>query len=77
MSRELLHRALDALEMHRQSFYPEGPELIAEIKAELKKPEPVECGQVEVIHGYPFGLRNKIQILSDGKYKLLAVRVDD
>jgi hypothetical protein len=77
--RELLAGALGVLErwnidVELRDF---DVKLIADIRAELEKPEPVECGQVEVIHGYPFGLRNKIQILSNGRYKLLAEKIDD
>lgn len=43
---------------------------------ELEKPEPVECGRVEVIKGYPFGLR-ALRIFPDGKYRLLAEKLND
>jgi hypothetical protein len=75
MNRELLQRARDALNASFIRGYEEEQTYLA-ICAELEKPEPVECGRVEVIKGYPFGLR-AIRIFPDGKYRLLAEKIDD
>jgi hypothetical protein len=78
MSRErkLLQRALDALEMPSTSVYREGSELIADIRAELEKPEPVECGWVAIVNGVLTNCWNNPD-LPEGTHKLLAVRTDD
>jgi hypothetical protein len=77
MNREFLCRALAVLGQVRPTDHFNF-DLEDDIRAELAKPEPVECGEVEVIQGYPFGLlRNMLQILPDGKYRLLAERIDD
>ena len=76
MSRELLKRALHALEVHQIEAYIEGPYLIAEIRTELAKPEPEVIGWVEVINGVLTNRWSQID-LPIGKYRLLAERVDD
>jgi hypothetical protein len=76
MSRELLQRALGALLYARDDGADVGDELIADIRAELEKPEPVECGWVDVrpevfLNGWiPFSVE-------DGKYRLLAEKIDE
>ena len=72
--RKLLQRALDALEMPRTSVYREGSDLIADIRAELAKPEPVMYQSIEVENGRQV-FTWKHAALPDGKYKLYAERV--
>jgi hypothetical protein len=76
--RELLAGALGALErwnidVELRDF---DVKLIAGIRAELEKPEPVDYQRIEVKDGRPlfvFMRRN----LPDGKYRLLAERLPD
>jgi hypothetical protein len=74
--RELLQRALDALEMPSTSVYREGSELIADIRAELAKPEPVMYQRIEVENGRQVFTWNHA-VLPDGKYKLYAERINE
>ena len=74
--RKLLQRAIDALEMPSTSVYREGSELIADIRAELAKSEPVECGWVAIVNGVLTNCWNNPD-LPEGTHKLLAVRIDD
>ena len=86
MSRELLHEAACALQNFLNSAFPYEwddavrqfiQDLIERLDAESEKPEPVECGELEVLHGYPFGLLDAGKKLPPGKYLLLAVRIDN
>jgi hypothetical protein len=65
MSRELLKRALHALEVHQIEAYIEGPYLISEIRAELEKPETLDVGIVVEFAGI------------EGRYRLMAERLQD
>jgi hypothetical protein len=69
--RELLQRALEAVE---KTYFPSR--LADELKAELQKPEPVECGWVAIVNGVLTNCWNNPE-LSEGTHKLLAVRIDD
>jgi hypothetical protein len=75
MSRELLQRALDALEECRLADYGDLT-LTDEIRAELQKPEPVERGWIDTRHSILYN-GWVTDNLGTGKYKLLAVRIDD
>jgi hypothetical protein len=73
--RELLAGALGALErwnidVELRDF---DVELIADIRAELEKPEPVESLVAEIKQGDFVPFDN----LPPGKYKLIVVRIDD
>jgi hypothetical protein len=74
-ARKLLLRALDVLEEMRLTDCPDW-ELGDDIRAELEKPEPVECGWIDVrpevfLNGWiPFSVE-------DGKYRLLAEKIQD
>ena len=73
-SRKLLIRALDVIEDH---MVDTGDWALADdIRAELAKPEPVECGWIELKNGI---LCNRWETdgLESGKYRLLAERIDD
>ena len=74
--RKLLQRAIDALEMPSTSVYREGSELIADIRAELAKPEPVMYQSIEVENGRQVFTWN-YAALPDGKYKLYAERINE
>jgi len=71
--RELLHRALEALEYGFEGELYRN--LVRDILAELEKPEPVTCGYVGVTNGALLGFR--FNLSENGNYKLLAVRIDD
>ena len=71
--RELLKRALDALEEDQNYYWHK--DLTADIHEELEKPEPVECGYVGVTDGALLGLR--FNFSENGKYRLLAERIAD
>jgi hypothetical protein len=73
--RELLQRALDALEECRLADYGDLT-LTDEIRAELAKPNPVECGWVAIVNGVLTNCWNNPD-LPEGTHKLLAVRIDD
>jgi hypothetical protein len=73
MSRELLQRALGALDLWQPNI---NADLIADIRAELQKPEPVECGWVAIVNGVDLQIAG-ITLLSEGTHRLLAVRIDD
>lgn len=74
MSREILQRALDALdyEFENELFRT----LLKDIRAELQKPELVECGRI-VVQKDVFMNRWKLDTITDGKYRLLAEKIDD
>lgn len=69
--RELLQRAFNGLEALDNELDVARKFLLAEIRHELKSPEPVECGVFEVKLGM------MMPLLPDGRYKLLAVRIED
>jgi hypothetical protein len=74
MSRELLQRALDVIDDH---MVDTGDWALADdIRAELAKPEPVECGWIEPRNGVLFNGWS-LDGITDGKYRLLAERIDD
>jgi hypothetical protein len=72
--RELLQWALEALAYHRDAGDCGCEELIAEINAELQRPEPVECGYITVRKGLQ---DREIDDMDDGKYRLLAEKIED
>jgi hypothetical protein len=47
-----------------------------EIREELAKPEPVECGWIEQKNGILYN-GWKMADIRDGKYRLIAERIDD
>ena len=74
--RELLEKAVDELEILEYRARLGNGELIADIRAELQKPEPVECGWLDVrsdvfLNGW------KLDDITDGKYRLLAEEIND
>jgi hypothetical protein len=71
--RELLKRALAVLGQARLADIDDWL-LFDEIRAELQKPEPVECGYVRFRHGSPYA---DFDFLDDGKYRLLAERINN
>jgi hypothetical protein len=75
MSRErkLLQRALDALRDIDSELYES---LEDDIRAELQKPEPVECGWL-IIEDNVFNYGWKLDKIKDGKHWLHAVRIED
>jgi hypothetical protein len=74
-ARKLLLRALDVLEEMRLTDCPDW-ELGDDIRAELQKPEPVDCGWVAIVNGVLTNCWNNPD-LPEGTHKLLAVRIDD
>jgi hypothetical protein len=73
--RELLQRALAVLgQVHLTDHF--DFDLEDDIRAELQKPEPVDFQAIEIEGGrlvFTFTRRN----LPDGKYRLLAERIED
>lgn len=77
MNRELIQRALDALEnADRDCEVDTDYTLVDDLRAELQKPEPVSIGRVAVINGVLTNRWDQID-LPVGNYELLAVRLDD
>ena len=76
--RELLQRAYDELEKQDDNGWPVSRKLMAELEDELAKPEPVDGGEFEIsIRRVVVGLFDAAKKLPAGKYRLLAVRIDD
>jgi hypothetical protein len=76
MNRELLQRMLKLIDEIDVSCYQFGRVLERDIRAELAKPEPVECGWVAIVNGVLTNCWNNPD-LPEGTHKLLAVRIDD
>jgi hypothetical protein len=77
VNRELIQRALDALEnADRDCEVDTDYTLVDDLRAELQKPEPVSIGRVAVINGVLTNRWDQID-LPVGNYELLAVRLDD
>jgi hypothetical protein len=72
--RELLQRALEALIVYGDR---DATGLIQQIEYELEKPEPLECGTLEISMNIPFNTWDFSRLKEGGKYKLLAVRIED
>lgn len=75
MSRELLVRALDAIEASDATDFGDF-DLADEIRAELEKPEPVHYQHIVIDDGrqsYTFTR----QRLPDGEYRLIAEKIND
>ena len=73
--RELLQRALDELEILEYRARLGNGELIADIRAELQKPEPVECGVLQIQDSLWFNRSGCY--LPDGKYVMVVQRIED
>ena len=74
--RELLARAIDLLETTDKWTHEMWMSLTHDIRAELQKPEPVDCGWVAIVNGVLTNCWNNPD-LPEGTHKLLAVRIDD
>ena len=72
--RELLEKAVDELEILEYRARLGNGELIADIRAELQRPEPLECGYITVRKGLQ---DREIDDMDDGKYRLLAENIND
>jgi len=72
MNRELMQRALEAVE---KTYFPSR--LADELRAELAKPAPIECGTLEIRLNIPFNTWDFSKLEEGGNYRLFAVRCDD
>lgn len=76
MNYDLLQKILKELEYGLQHYYRHrNSELIEQIKEELNKPELIDVGYIEPKNNVLFNKWN-LDNITDGKYKLLALKID-